>query len=74
MVGPVAEDPQHREHEGLVVRDRHAPAYSLGGHVVERAAIGHDLYQCSSGEELPRHANQLLPTRRNLRGRAGERA
>jgi hypothetical protein len=26
MVRPVAEDLQHRKHEGLVVRNRHAPA------------------------------------------------
>ena len=36
MVGPVAEDPQHREHEGLVIRDRHATAYYPDGRVVER--------------------------------------
>ena len=36
MVGPVAEDSQHREHEGLVVRDRHATAYYLTDRVVER--------------------------------------
>jgi hypothetical protein len=31
MVGSVAKDPQYRQHEGLVIRDRHDTAYYLSG-------------------------------------------